>query len=191
LEVYVAFGRLDSLPNRQLVLPIIAARYSEDIDLVVVGSRPAEHIRRAVRRVLADVLGKPKTSVLDTITLAMRNTVKPSRILRMTYAVRSIIEPGRSLDIVVEANVTERKPHRSAVEIPFDFPFRGETIQTKKPKVTMFTKCLAQKCGQCFNSAPIWRDYRSSNATEIVNTVSGNPTLKYSQNEMVACRLDF
>jgi predicted nucleotidyltransferase component of viral defense system len=108
-----------------------AARYSEDIDLVVVGSRPAEHIRRAVRRVLADVLGKPKTSVLDTITLAMRNTVKPSRILRITYAVRSIIEPSRSLDIVVEANVTERKPHRSVVEILFNFPFRGETIQTK------------------------------------------------------------
>jgi predicted nucleotidyltransferase component of viral defense system len=108
-----------------------AARYSEDIDLVVVGSRPAEHIRRAVRRVLADVLGKPKTSVLDTIALAMRNTVKPSRVLRMTYAVRSIIEPSRSLDIVVEANVTERQSHRSVVETPFDFPFRGETVQAK------------------------------------------------------------
>ena len=39
------------------------ARYSEDIDLVVVGSRPAEHIRCAVRRVLAEVLGMPKASV--------------------------------------------------------------------------------------------------------------------------------
>jgi predicted nucleotidyltransferase component of viral defense system len=107
------------------------ARYSEDIDLVVVGSRPAEHIRRAVRRVLTDVLGKPKTSVLESMALAIRNTVKPSRVLRMTYAVRSIIEPGRSLDIVVEANVTERKPHRSVVEIPFNFPFRGEAIQSK------------------------------------------------------------
>jgi predicted nucleotidyltransferase component of viral defense system len=107
------------------------ARYSEDIDLVVVGSRPAEYIRRAVRRVLADVLGMPKASVWDTITLAIRNTVKPSRVLRMTYSVRSIMEPSRSLDIVVEANVTERKPHRSVVEIPFNFPFRGETVQTK------------------------------------------------------------
>ncbi len=107
------------------------ARYSEDIDLVVVGSRPAEHIRRAVRRVLAEVLGMPKASVWDTITLAIRNTVKPSRVLRMTYSVRSIMEPSRSLDIVIEANVTERQPHRSVVEIPFNFPFRGETIQTK------------------------------------------------------------
>jgi predicted nucleotidyltransferase component of viral defense system len=35
-----------------------------------------------------------------------------------------------SLDIVVEANVTERKPHRTVVEIPFNFPFRDATIQT-------------------------------------------------------------
>src|SRR5512136_1271394 len=69
-----------------------AARYSEDIDLVVVGSRPAENIRRAIRRVLTDVLGKPKASAWDSIALAIRNTVKPSRVLRMTYAVRSIIE---------------------------------------------------------------------------------------------------
>jgi predicted nucleotidyltransferase component of viral defense system len=106
------------------------ARYSEDIDLVVVGSRPAEHIRRALRRVLADVFGMPKASVWDTITLAMRNTVKPSRVLRMTYSMRSIIEPGRSLDIVIEANATERRPHRSLVEIPISFPFRGESVHT-------------------------------------------------------------
>jgi predicted nucleotidyltransferase component of viral defense system len=81
-----------------------AARYSEDIDLVVIGARPADHIRRAIRRVLTEVLGTPKTSVWDTLKLAIRNTVKPSRVLRMTYSTRSIIEPGRTLDIVVEAN---------------------------------------------------------------------------------------
>jgi predicted nucleotidyltransferase component of viral defense system len=107
------------------------ARYSEDIDLVVVGTRPAEHIRRAIRRVLMDVLGSPKASVWDTITLTIRNTVKPSRVLRITYSIRSIIEPGRTLDIVVEANVTERKPHRSVVEMPFSFPLRDKPIQTR------------------------------------------------------------
>ena len=90
------------------------ARYSEDIDLVVVGTRPEEHVRRAVRRVLAEVLGTPKASVWDTIKLALRNTVKPSRVLRMTYSMPSIIEPSRMLDIVVEANVTEKKPGRSS-----------------------------------------------------------------------------
>ena len=107
------------------------ARYSEDIDLVVVGTRPAEHIRRAIRRVLTNVLGAPKASVWDTLKLAIRNTVKPSRVLRMTYSTRSIIEPGRTLEIVVEANVTERKPHRAVVEMPFSFPFRDKSIQTR------------------------------------------------------------
>lgn len=106
------------------------ARYSQDIDLVAVGTRPPDHIRRAIRRVLADVLGTPKASVWDTIALAIRNTVKPSRVLRMTYSARSIIEPNRVLEIVVEANVTERKPHRAVVEMPFSFPFRDEAVQT-------------------------------------------------------------
>jgi len=106
------------------------ARYSEDIDLVVVGARPPDHIRRAIRRVLTDVLGTPKASVWDTLALAIRNTVKPSRVLRMTYSARSIIEPNRMLEIVVEANVTERKPHRAVVEMPFSFPFRDKAVQT-------------------------------------------------------------
>jgi len=108
-----------------------AARYSEDIDLVAVGNRPPDHIRRAIRRVLTPVLGTPKTSAWDTLALAIRNTVKPSRVLRMTYATRSIIEPSRMLEIVVEANVTERTPHRAVVEMPFTFPFRGKTIRTR------------------------------------------------------------
>ena len=108
-----------------------ASRYSEDIDLVVVGNRPEEHIRRAIRRILADVLGKPKASVWGTLKLAIRNAVQPSRVLRMTYSLPSIIEPGRMLDIVVEANVTERKPHRVVVEIPFSFPFRDKPVQTR------------------------------------------------------------
>lgn len=108
-----------------------ASRYSEDIDLVVVGTRPEDHVRRAIRRVLTDVLGEPKTSVWDTLKLALRNAVQPSRVLRMTYSLPSIIEPGRTLDIVIEANVTERKPHRAVVEIPFSFPFRDKPVQTR------------------------------------------------------------
>lgn len=107
------------------------SRYSEDIDLVVVGARPQEHVRRAIRRVLADVLGKPGASVWDTVALALRNTVKPSRVLRMTYAVPSIMLPGRNLEIVVEANVTERKPHLPVVAVPFRFEFRGEPVETQ------------------------------------------------------------
>ena len=108
-----------------------ASRYSEDIDLVIVGTRPEQHIRSAIRRVLTDVLGKPKKSVWGTLKLALRNSVKPSRVLRMTYSISSIIEPGRMLDIVVEGNVTERKPHLAVVEMPFRFSFRDKTVETR------------------------------------------------------------
>jgi len=107
-----------------------AARFSEDIDLVVVGARPEEHIRKALRRVLTDVLGSPKASAWDAMVLAIRNQARPSRILRMTYAVPSISTPGASLEIVLEANVSERTPYRPVISVPFGFPFRGAARET-------------------------------------------------------------
>lgn len=68
---------------------------------------------------------------VGALGLAIRNTVKPSWVLRMTYSVPSIIEPRTDLDIVVEANVTERTPHRPIVEIPFEFSFRDAPVQTR------------------------------------------------------------
>jgi len=107
------------------------ARYSEDIDLVVIGERPEGHIRKALNRVLSGVLGTPKQSAWADLKLAIRNTVKPSRVLRMTYAIPSLMEPGTNLEVVVEANVTERKPHRPVVKIPFAFPFRDARVSTQ------------------------------------------------------------
>ena len=88
-----------------------AARYSEDIDLVAVGDRPEGHIRKALLRVLRPVLGRERSSVWDSVQLAVRNAAKPSRILRCIYKLPSVAEPGRELTIEVEANVTERTPH--------------------------------------------------------------------------------
>src|SRR6266705_6281123 len=53
------------------------SRYSEDIDLVVFGDRPEEHIRKALRRVLVEVLGDPKVSAWEAVQLAIPNAVKP------------------------------------------------------------------------------------------------------------------
>jgi len=106
-------------------------RYSEDIDLVVVGDRPEGHIRKALNRVLRDVLGTPKQSAWADLKLAIRNTVKPSRVLRMTYSIPSLMEPGTNMEIVVEANVTERKPHLPVIKIPFEFPFRDAAVSTQ------------------------------------------------------------
>ena len=107
------------------------SRYSDDMDLVVVGERPEGHIRKAIHRVLRPVLGTPKQSAWGNLKLAIRNTVKASRVLRVTYAVPSLMEPGMNLEIVVEANVTERKPHRPVMTIPFEFPFRDSAVRTQ------------------------------------------------------------
>lgn len=106
------------------------SRFSEDIDLVVFGGRPEDHVRKALRRVLTDVLGSPRTSVWDTISLAIRNVVRPSRLLKMTYAVSAVSSQGPALQVVVEANVTERTPYREIARLPFEFPFRQETVST-------------------------------------------------------------
>ncbi len=118
-----------TLLHKVLLAP--PSRYSEDIDLVVVGDRPEGHIRKALNRVLKGVLGTPRQSAWADIKLAIRNTVKPSRVLRMTYAIPSLMEPGTNMEIVVEANVTERKPHRPVIKIPFEFSFRDEPVSTQ------------------------------------------------------------
>ena len=106
-----------------------ASRYSEDIDLVVFGDRPEGHIEAAIRRVMRDQFGEPVDSIWDNLKLAIRHIAQPSRVLRLTYAVPSVSGSGPNLLIVVEANVTERKPHRSVVQIPFEFPFRGAPVK--------------------------------------------------------------
>ncbi len=107
-----------------------ASRFSEDIDLVVFGDRPEGHIEAAIRRVLRDQLGEPVDSIWANLKLAIRNLAQPSRVLRLTYEVPSVSGSGPNLVIVVEANVTERKPHRDLVQIPFEFPFRGARVNT-------------------------------------------------------------
>jgi predicted nucleotidyltransferase component of viral defense system len=59
-----------------------ASRYSEDIDLVIVGDRPEDHISLAIRRVLFQTQGKPTRSKWEELKLAVRNAVKPNKELR-------------------------------------------------------------------------------------------------------------
>jgi predicted nucleotidyltransferase component of viral defense system len=107
-----------------------AARYSEDIDLVAVGERPENHIRKALMRVLRPVLGKEKSSAWATLRLAVRNAAKPSRILRCIYKVPSVAAPERELTVEVETNVSERLPKYELQRLPFEFGFRGQRLQS-------------------------------------------------------------
>ena len=102
-----------------------AARYSEDIDLVVVGDRPEGHIEKGLVRVLEEVLGRPKGFSWDKVFLTLRNRFQPSRILRINYFVppAAAINP---LAIKIEVNVNERQPFRPIQQNGFEFDFRDE-----------------------------------------------------------------
>lgn len=105
-----------------------ASRYSEDIDLVVFGDRPEDHIDKAIKRVLTPVLGRPIVHPAAFVKLAIRNAVKPSKIMRHTYRIKSVADPnGLPLIIEVETNVSERTPYLGIQQLPFTFLFQGQT----------------------------------------------------------------
>ena len=96
-----------------------AVRYSEDVDLVLVGDRPIRHIVAALRRVLTPVLGKAKASALATVQLAVRNVVQQSRVARLVYEYRPTVQPPSTMRIKIEVNYTERTPFYSVVSLPY------------------------------------------------------------------------
>jgi predicted nucleotidyltransferase component of viral defense system len=99
-----------------------AARYSEDIDLVLVGGRPVSHVRKALARVLRPVLGEPALNVLDTFQLAVRNAVQPSQVARMVYRYRPTVAPPAEMKIKVEVNYSECDPCYAVVDLPYHPP---------------------------------------------------------------------
>ena len=107
-----------------------AARYSEDIDLVVVGTRDEAHVKRAIMRVLRPLFGKEKSSAWAVMRLAVRNAAKPSRILRCIFRVPSVATPGMQLTIEVEVNVSERIPKYPLQTLPFTVLYRGQGLST-------------------------------------------------------------
>lgn len=83
-----------------------AARYSEDIDLVLVKPMKTDVLDQHLRRVLKPVLGNPTDSLIADAWLALRNAMKPSKILRTEY---KFVPLGLSREetIKVEVNLNE------------------------------------------------------------------------------------
>ena len=83
-----------------------AARYSEDIDLVLVQPMSTDKLDRNLRRVLTPVLGQPENSLTTNAWLAIRNVLRPSRILRTAY---KFVPLGlrREETVKVEVNLDE------------------------------------------------------------------------------------
>jgi predicted nucleotidyltransferase component of viral defense system len=83
-----------------------ATRYSEDIDLVLTKHMEQDALEKHLRRVLVPILGDPSPSVIADAWLALRNVVRPSKILRIAF---KFIPIGLRLPetIKVEVNLNE------------------------------------------------------------------------------------
>jgi predicted nucleotidyltransferase component of viral defense system len=100
-----------------------ASRYSEDIDLVLVGDRPASHISRALKRVLKPLFPSgPSENIATTIVLAVRNFTQKSKIIRQTYVFDPVDEHSALGKLKVEVNVNEVEPFAPVVMVPMQIP---------------------------------------------------------------------
>lgn len=93
-----------------------AARYSEDIDLVLVKPMETDVLDQHLRRVLKPILGNPTDSLIADAWLALRNVMKPSKILRTAY---KFVPLGLSREetIKVEVNLNEHASLYPLVEV--------------------------------------------------------------------------
>jgi hypothetical protein len=96
-----------------------AARYSEDIDRVLVGDRPPDHVEKALNRVLHPLLGKPRTNMWAKVVLAVRNWTMPSEILRLEWFYRPTFSPQEEAKLKIEVNCTERRPFYDVMDLVY------------------------------------------------------------------------
>jgi len=85
-----------------------AARYSEDLDLVLIKSMNKDSLDARLRKILTPLLGEPSDSVIADAWLAVRNDWKPSKILRTTY---QYVPLGLRypMTVKVEVNLNEQR----------------------------------------------------------------------------------
>ena len=125
------------------------SRYSEDIDLVVVGDRPGDISNGpcvGCWKRFWENQGAPNGR---NSWPAIRNAHKPSRILRMNYSVPSITAPGTSLEIQIETNVTERQSYQPVQKIPFGSPPVASKSNSRLAAM-ISTKCSGTKLRALF-----------------------------------------
>lgn len=94
-----------------------AARYSEDIDLVLVKTMDTGVLDKHLRDVLTPILGAPTDSLIANAWLALRNVAQPSKILRIAF---KFVPLGlaREETIKVEVNLNEHASLYPLVDVP-------------------------------------------------------------------------
>lgn len=122
-----------------------AARYSEDIDLVLVSHVDSNEIETHLIRVLTPALGQPTGSLIEDAKLAIRNLVRPSKLLRITF---KFVPLGLQYaeTIKVEVNLNESDSFYPLVDI-------GVKTLNEDGELRAHRRFLRCSCG-CGRAAP-------------------------------------
>lgn len=99
-----------------------AARYSEDIDLVLVGDADAKQVARAISRVMAPLGMKERMSPMLSASVAARNLFSRSQIVRSTFAFTPTVGVPRPHNLKIEVNCNERRPLYEVVTLDYRPP---------------------------------------------------------------------
>lgn len=99
-----------------------AARYSEDIDLVLVGDASEPDVVAGLHRVMAPLKLRPADTPLARVGLRVRNAIRPSRIIRQTYAYQPTMRGQPEARLKIEVNCNEGKPVREIVSLDYRPP---------------------------------------------------------------------
>jgi predicted nucleotidyltransferase component of viral defense system len=97
-----------------------AARYSEDIDLVLLTRRRDAVVKKHLTKVLQPIMNSRPSTPLNDAIVGVRNLVSSSKIIRQSYAFTPTQPGAPKAKLKVEVNCSEHEPVYKIVTIPFD-----------------------------------------------------------------------
>ena len=155
-----------------------AARYSEDIDLVLVEPRRSHRgIREDLTAVLRPLLRRPTESVVTTVTLFVRNLAAKSKIARLTY-VYDPTDTSRALaNLKVEVNLNETKPFYPLTTVPLLVPDTAGRVREVQVVSYDLDEMLATKLRALFQREhgrdlfDLWHAWRMSSSGQARHVV--------------------
>ncbi len=148
-----------------------AARYSEDIDLVLIEPRRSHSgIREDLANALEPLLGKPSESVITGVTLFVRNLTAKSKIARLTYRYGPTDSSAALATLKVEVNLNETQPFFPLAQVPVEVPLTGDVSKSIEVVSYDLNEMLATKLRALLQREhgrdlfDLWHAWRTSEA---------------------------
>ncbi len=107
-----------------------AARYSEDIDLVLVEpQRTRSGIQADLAAALHPLLGHPTESIVTNVALFVRNITAKSKIARLTYVYDPSDSTSAMATLKIEVNLNENTPLYALTMVSILTPVAFQTVR--------------------------------------------------------------